>query len=286
MRKKLCFIALVFMLATTAFAQTEMDFEVGLTADGTGVVIKKYTGRVETVRIPTTIQGMPVREIGESAFSGNTTFTSVFIPQGVTKIGNEAFNGLDAIDRRISNLASVTLPEGLLEIGYRAFNGCPITTITLPQSLTTLGPGAFSNTPIVSVIIPQGITEIPGQLFGGCTFLTAVTFPDSLQTIGASAFESTALTTVTFPASLTTLRGRAFANCTALTDVTFPASITTMERLVFYSCTALTMVTIPETVVRIDFGRYSAYINAFQGCGRLNLASQAALKRVGYTGNF
>jgi len=62
---------------TTSSAQTENDFSVILKDDSTGVVITKYNGNAATLKIPATIQGMPVMEIGEDAFFNNSKITSV-----------------------------------------------------------------------------------------------------------------------------------------------------------------------------------------------------------------
>ncbi|SEA62997.1 Leucine rich repeat-containing protein, partial [Xylanibacter ruminicola] len=60
--------------------------------------------------------------IGENAFSGKS-FTNLVIPEGVTKIGENAFlNNL--------KLKTVDLPSTLNEIGENAFNGCNLGTIT------------------------------------------------------------------------------------------------------------------------------------------------------------
>lgn len=62
--------------------------------------------------------------------------TSV-IPQGVTSIGDDAFEGCD--------ITSVTLPEGIVFIGRSAFSEClALTSVSLPESLTSIGGSAFS----------------------------------------------------------------------------------------------------------------------------------------------
>jgi hypothetical protein len=362
MNKKVWLIALIAVigLTTVAFAQTEADFKVELTKDNEGVVITAYTGRAAVVRIPATIQGMPVREIGApdwgngKGFYQNNIVTSVVIPQGVTKIGPYAFY-------QASKLTSVTLPEGLTEIGENAFNYASITSISLPKSLTTIGDSAFSYTNITAVTLPaaltkigydafdgcgklrtvtisEGITVLPDAnyirnssryngLFTRCTALTTVTLPSTLTKIGVAAFQGcTALTTINLPDSITTIGDSAFSGCTALTAVTLPPSIRTIETSAFNGCTALARVTFPPTITDINarafwgcafttitlpgsvkmigdraFSDCKALTtvtvpeivlditfvgNAFAGCSKLNLASQAALKKVGYTGNF
>lgn len=277
MKKKLCFIAFTFLLGSVIFAQTETDFNVGLTEDGTGAVITGYIGKTLAVRIPATIEGFPVREIGSGAFEENTDITSVVIPQGVIKIGSNAF-------AYTYELASVTLPEGLLEIGAGAFRGSALTAITLPQSLTILAGGAFSVTPITSATLPGSLIYIGDRLFQYCKELRTVNLSEGITKIPIGMFDGCiALNNVTLPNSITTIGGSAFRKCTALTAISLPVSIMEIESTAFSECSALTTVTIPATVAKINF---TFGYQHFEGCPRLNLASQAALRRVGYTGHY
>jgi len=59
-----------------------------------------------------------VTSIGESAFFGCDSLTSVMIPNGVTSIGDSAF-------RVCTNLSSVTIPKSVTNIGWDAFWYCP-----------------------------------------------------------------------------------------------------------------------------------------------------------------
>ena len=58
-----------------------------------------------------------VTSIGERAFYGCNSLTSVTIPDGVTSIGSNAFSGC-------SSLASVTIPDSVTSIGECAFHEC------------------------------------------------------------------------------------------------------------------------------------------------------------------
>jgi nitrous oxidase accessory protein NosD len=70
MKKNFYLLVYVLFAVVGIFAQTtpESDFTVTLTADNAGVALTKYKGSAATVRIPATIQGMLVREIGNYAF--------------------------------------------------------------------------------------------------------------------------------------------------------------------------------------------------------------------------
>jgi hypothetical protein len=265
MNRKIVFTVLALLLAVTAFAQTEADFTVTLTEDGEGVVITKYIGKVAAVRIPATIQGMPVREIGDEAFRDNYTITSVVIPEGVTRIGQRVFFN----NVLLSKLTTVTLPKTLTAIGDWAFAHTAITAVTLPGSLIEMGQDIFCYcSKLKMVTLSEGITEIPwgeNGMFGECTALTTVTLPSTLTSIGKSAF----------------------SDCESLTSIALPASIEKIWTRAFQRCSALTTITIPATVEKIEFtwGGSSAQ-DVFEGCSKLPLATQAALKRLGYTGKF
>ena len=59
------------------------------------------------------------------------------MPDGVTKIGEKAFQGC-------TRLNQINIPEGVTEIGEFAFLGCSsLTQITIPANLTDIGQGAF-----------------------------------------------------------------------------------------------------------------------------------------------
>jgi len=162
------------------------------------------------------------------------------IPNSVTTIGNQAFNGC-------TGLTSVTIPNSVTTIGNQAFNGCTgLTSVTIPNSVTTIGDGAFNGcTGLTSVTIPNSVTTIGDWAFWDCTGLTSVTIPNSVTTIGDWAFGNcTGLTSVTIPNSVTTIGREAFYGCTGLTSVTIPNSVTTIGREAFYGCTGLTSINV------------------------------------------
>jgi len=125
-----------------------------------------------------------VTSIGGAAFSYCSGLTSVVIPEGVTSIGNSAF-------RYCSGLTSVVIPEGVTSIGESAFEGCSgLTSVVIPEGVTSIGNSAFERcSSLTSVVIPEGVTSIGGAAFKACSSLTSVVIPESVTSIGDSAFE-------------------------------------------------------------------------------------------------
>ena len=68
----------------TATSKTNSDFQYDLYRDH--VVIKKYTGSSSALDIPDTIEGKPVTEIGDSAFSNSKSLVRVSMPNTVTRM--------------------------------------------------------------------------------------------------------------------------------------------------------------------------------------------------------
>jgi len=261
-------IIFILVLASMAniFAQTEADFNVTLTDDNTGVVITKYTGKATDVRIPATIQGMPVKEIGKQAFT-TSGITNIVIPEGVIKIQKG---------------------DSWLGMSYGgAFYACTLlVSVTLPSTLTEIGSGAFFLcVSLRSITIPKNVIEISDNAFNQ-SGLTSIKLPDNLKIIREGTFSSCKnLTSVILPEGITEIQKGAFRYCTSLTSVVLPSTITTISADVFNGCTALTTVTIPESVGTIEFPKYYNYNNSFKGTG-LTLANQAVLRRRGYTDDF
>ena len=97
------------------------------------------------IDIPDTVDGYEVGSVSKSAFRNKTDIAGVYVPQGVTSIGDRTFDGC-------VNLKDVFFEEGLLSIGKESFRNCSsLIKITLPKSVTEIGESCFSGIDKVTV---------------------------------------------------------------------------------------------------------------------------------------
>ena len=251
---------------TAVFAESpETDFNVALTKDGTGAVITRYNGNSRQIKIPSTIQGMPVKVIGGGIFQNELrqqidagkNVTNIVIPEGVTHIESGAFSNS-------SNLTSVTLPSSLVYIGDNAFEYCgKLLSVNIPNSVSYIGEYAFLNCEsLTSVVLPNSINRIRGATFQHCESLIEIIIPEGVERIEYESSSS---------------GGGAFTLCTSLKSVTLPSTIKYIDTWAFAGCSSLRIINIPDSVTSIKFSS-----DAFEGSPNIPLATQAKLKQLGY----
>jgi hypothetical protein len=158
------------------------DFKYDLTADGKGVIIQKILTDGAALKFPAEIEGYPVVELGAFGGYGPWSFTSIEIPDSVTKF---------VYDLKMMGMMSsfsvgsfkyvekIKLSKNLTEIPAFAFDNCTaLTTITIPEGVTRIGRGAFvSCESLKEITIPASVTEIGPFAFSGCSELAKVTLP-------------------------------------------------------------------------------------------------------------
>ena len=125
-----------------------------------------------------------VTSIGKWAFgceNGNPALQSVIIEANITEIPECCFC-------LQTKLTSISLPEGITSIGDDAFNQCKITSLTLPASLKTIGARAFSNNGITQLTIPDKVETIENAAFADNS-IDNIDFPATLVSLHATAFK-------------------------------------------------------------------------------------------------
>ena len=223
-----------------------------------GIAITKYVGTDTDVIIPSTIDGKTVTVIGQLAFNGNDTITSVIMPDSITMIGTGSFSGCDL-------LSTVVLSNSLEQIDYEAFASCKsLSNITLPDSLTHIGEHAFMNCKSLKhITIPANCfnSVATGSGIFSRSGLETVEFAEGVPYIPRSAFFNTNLKEVVIPDSVTHISEGAFQNCEKLEKVTLSKAITSIEGFAFEN-TNLKEVVIPGSIKYI-------FTRAFADCANL-----------------
>jgi hypothetical protein len=160
-------LPILLLLVLPAAVQAQFTY----TTANNQITISKYTGLVNAVSVPSTINNLPVIRIGPAAFQFNNIVTSVIIPNSVTSIGTNAFEGC-------SYLATVVIGNGVTSIEDSAFDLCTsLTSVTIGNSVTSIGYRAFiSCSSLTSVTFPASLTSFGDQVFVGCSVLTNVYF--------------------------------------------------------------------------------------------------------------
>ena len=151
--------------------------------DETTGTITGYNEYHAYIEIPSTINGVAVKAIGESAFCLDYSVYGAVLPEGLERVENSAFE-------MASNIDYIHFPTTLRAIGDRSFYNVQSELIEWNEGLETIGAEAFC----------YDQTEI-------------LTLPSTVKTIGASAFEGARTNELYLSGSVESIGSRAFANC-------------------------------------------------------------------------
>ena len=174
-----------------------------------------YLGNATELTLPTDYKGENYA-IGANVFNGNTTITSVTIPNSVTSIGNNAFYGC-------TGLTSIAIPNSVTSIGSYAFydtawyNNQPDGIVYAGKVLYKYKGTMPSNT---SITIKDGTLGIADRAFSGCIGLTSIIIPNSVTSIGEEAFNGCSnLETIYISSAIESIGNRAFAGCDKIKEI-------------------------------------------------------------------
>lgn len=211
-----------------------------------------------------------VTSIGNYAFEDCSALKMLDIPQSVTEIGSKAFRGCSA-------LTSLALPETVNIIGNTAFQGCSnLETINIPSGVKLIEHDTFRGCEkLKDVTIPAGVTLIGNSAFKACKTFRNIEIPERVTKIGTNAFEDcTQLETVGIPSTAIKICNFAFQNCPQLKSFVFPSGTTQIYPSVLRGCKNLKSVTIPEEVTKI-------WGSAFYGCSLNSVQLPSTLQTIG-----
>lgn len=222
-RNKLCFIlGAAFMVnffsaLPVGAEEKELEYEdlnYEIADDGHIIITNCYQSATECT-VPEEIDGAPVTEIADSAFSECYFLKKLTVPDSVKIIGRQAFSAC-------SELKTVKLPVEIEQMGAGAFDACPVLeSVTLPKGITELPEATFYECEgLKTVIMPEGIEIIGSESFYGCESLSEIIFPNSLTSIGDYAFQGcSSLKTVTLTENVQNLGSYIFYGCKSLNDI-------------------------------------------------------------------
>lgn len=164
--------------------------------------ITGYNGECgANVRIPNTIAGEDVTNIGDSVFSYINLY-SVKLPDTLIEIAYGAFMG--------NNLQSVELPDGLVNIGGQAFSYNEIESVVIPDSVEILDYAAFQSNNIKTVIFGNGLEIISSGAFED-NEIVSVNLSDSIKEIENNAFYNNKIKELIIPDGVEKVYNEAFA---------------------------------------------------------------------------
>ena len=241
------------------------------------IIITKHIVSQSDVKIPDTIYGIPVREIGDSVFAEDQLIKSVRFGKNVRRIGSNAFG-------KCTNLQSITFNVSMSDVGDYAFQECvSLQSVVLPDHLEKLGRGSFYGCQNLSeVSIPQEIKSIGGRAFGETAYLnslsketfvtvgdgiliayngnqSALKLPKTVKSISEAFAGNTSLEKVTMRSGITAVGDMAFMGCSSLKEINIPSSVTEIGGNAFYGCATVEKLIIPDSVQYIG-------ADAFTGC--------------------
>ena len=222
-----------------------------------------------------------LREIASRAFADGGASGDLVLPEGLTSIGESAFQGS-------LGLTGVHLPDSLRSIPSSAFRQCGLyyaemsdnvesiganafasnlfltqikltntmegaTANGLPSHLTELADGAFSSTYIGAegasdLVVPGTVKRLGQGVFSGDRFITSVTLGEGVESIGYGCFSGClGLTSFTMPDSVTSIEDQLFQDCESLKEVTIGRKLAAGDLAGSFSwCFSLEKVNVPD----------------------------------------
>lgn len=160
----------------------------------------KGTGS-STIMIPSIYCGKIVKTIKENGFSGATGIQRIYIPNTITEIGNNAFEGCSNLstvviyDPTNENASVVSLIAAWCKVSFgndlsnpmtlsKVQNVCFGKNEKLSGEIDLTGTGitkipsfTFKCTKISKIIIPESVTNIENSIFYSCSELQSITVP-------------------------------------------------------------------------------------------------------------
>ena len=217
-------------------------------------------------------------QIPSGAFANNKDVTKVVLNDGITSIGDYAFQN--------NTIKDFSIPNYVETLGKYAFYNCKnLQDMFIPNSVTAIDAYTFYGCDgITKLSISENVAKIGDYAFYGCSSLTVLNIPNKVERIDWYAFANcTGISKINIPDSVTYLGRNAFENCKDVKSLNIGSGVSTIKEETFKNCSGLTSVEIPKTV-------FSIGISAFEGCYNVTEITLpfvgASRDATGYTSNF
>lgn len=169
-------------IGAEAFAYTDFSGELlipdGVTSIGANA-FKECDGFGGLLSLPDS-----VKTVGEWAFYLCKGFTGLKLSASLTKIEERSFAHMYGLK------TEVVIPEGVTEIGESAFQCSHMPSVRFPSTLKKIGKEAFYFSLNCKIAFPDGLEVIEDEAFALCNVKSAVILPASIKSIGKKAFDS------------------------------------------------------------------------------------------------
>lgn len=167
--RSLCLVILLslflFRPLTPSAAVLETDNGIFYSIENGEVTIEGFNEAGTAMKVPSEIDGYPVRYVASHACRGNTVITELRLPDTLLSIGEFAFADCPS-------LRKVTINGGT-DIAFSAFRNCPdLKSVSLPDTLLVIDDCAFEGCVVLGKIkIPASVESIGVDAFAGCSAL-------------------------------------------------------------------------------------------------------------------
>ena len=213
----------------------------------------------------------------------------IVIPNGVTRIEDEAFRDCDTLE-------SVVMPNSVTQIGEYAFLFCSnLKRVVFSDNITSIGESAFGYcSSLERIVLPNNLSSIGDRAFHDCTSLSNIVMPESLTHIGFGAFNyCDNLKEIYIPKKVRTIEGN-LGRCSSLEKIDVDieniyyhskdnclietytktlitgcknsiipddGSVITIGDSAFGGCTQLKQISIPHTIKNINQSAFDECVN-------------------------